>query len=83
MPKKTGFATLPPEEQRRLARLGGKAAHAQGNAHEWTTETAKRAGRLGGIAMHAKAKSAKIAAETEAQLRELEELSEASKEESK
>jgi len=30
---KRGFAALDPEKQREIARLGGKAAHAQGKAH--------------------------------------------------
>jgi uncharacterized protein len=45
---KRGFAALDPEKQREIARLGGRAAHAQGKAHEFTSEEAKAAGRKGG-----------------------------------
>jgi general stress protein YciG len=34
--------------QREIARKGGKAAHAQGHAHEFTTEEARKAGQKGG-----------------------------------
>jgi general stress protein YciG len=44
---KRGFAALDPEKQREIARLGG-AAHAQGKAHEFTSEEARVAGRKGG-----------------------------------
>jgi hypothetical protein len=39
-------------EVRRLASKGGKAAHEQGTAHEFTSDEAKAAGRLGGMASH-------------------------------
>ena len=45
---KRGFAALDPEKQREIARLGGRAAHAKGNAHEFTREEARVAGRKGG-----------------------------------
>lgn len=45
-----GFASMKPEEQRKIASKGGKAAHAKGTAHEWTSEEAKVAGRKGGQA---------------------------------
>jgi hypothetical protein len=45
---KRGFAGMDPEKQRELARRGGKAAHAQGAAHEFTSEEARRAGSKGG-----------------------------------
>lgn len=35
-------------ERSRVARLGGKAAHKAGTAHEWTPEEAVAAGRKGG-----------------------------------
>lgn len=47
MPKR-GFAALDPEKQKEIARLGGKAAHAQGKAHEFTSEEARVAGKKGG-----------------------------------
>ncbi len=48
--KKRGFASMDPQKQREIASKGGKAAHAQGTAHEWTSEEAKAAGRKGGQA---------------------------------
>lgn len=47
---KRGFGSMDPAEQRRIASLGGKAAHRRGTAHEWTVETARAAGRKGGLA---------------------------------
>lgn len=49
-----GFATMDPEKVRQLASLGGRAAHAQGTAHEFTSEEAREAGRRGGLATHGK-----------------------------
>lgn len=43
-----GFAIISPERQREIARMGGKAAHEQGKAHEWTPEEAAQAGKKGG-----------------------------------
>ncbi len=43
-----GFAAMTPEQRRAIASLGGKAAHAQGTAHQFTTEEAKIAGSKGG-----------------------------------
>ncbi len=40
------------EKQRSIASKGGKAAHAKGRAHEWSTEEAREAGRKGGAASH-------------------------------
>ena len=45
-----GFSAMTPERHREIARMGGKAAHAKGTAHEWTSEEAKEAGRKGGVA---------------------------------
>ena len=36
------------DEQREIARLGGKAAHEKGTAHQWTAEEARVAGAKGG-----------------------------------
>lgn len=52
-----GFRAMPAETQRRIASLGGRAAHSVGAAHEWTTEEAKVAGRKGGKAAHAGGKA--------------------------
>ncbi|PIR45034.1 MAG: hypothetical protein COV10_01505 [Candidatus Vogelbacteria bacterium CG10_big_fil_rev_8_21_14_0_10_51_16] len=43
-----GFAALPAWKQREIAQAGGRAAHASGRAHQFTSEEAKRAGRKGG-----------------------------------
>lgn len=53
-PKKQrrGFAAMHPDRQREIARLGGRAAHEKGTAHEFTPEQARQAGRKGGIAAH-------------------------------
>ncbi len=46
--ERRGFASMTPEKQREIARLGGRAAHEKGTAHEWTPEEAQEAGRKGG-----------------------------------
>ena len=43
-----GFASMSTEKKRELASKGGKAAHALGTAHKWTSEEAQAAGRKGG-----------------------------------
>jgi uncharacterized protein len=53
MPKsKRGFAAMPKDKQRDIARKGGVAAHKKGKAHEWNHEEARRAGKKGGKARH-------------------------------
>jgi uncharacterized protein len=47
-----GFAGMDPALVRALASRGGKAAHEQGTAHEFTSEEARAAGRKGGLASH-------------------------------
>jgi general stress protein YciG len=49
-----GFASMDPAKRRAIASKGGKAAHAQGSAHEFTPEEARIAGRKGGEAAHAR-----------------------------
>ncbi len=39
---------MSPEKKREIASKGGKAAHALGTAHKWTSEEAQAAGRKGG-----------------------------------
>ena len=46
--ERRGFASMTPEKQREIASKGGRAAHAKGTAHEWTSEEARNAGRKGG-----------------------------------
>ena len=51
-PSGRGFAGMDREKQREIASKGGRAAHAQGTAHEFTSEEAREAGRKGGEASH-------------------------------
>jgi len=46
---KQGFASMTPERRKAIASQGGRAAHAHGTAHVWTSEEAARAGRIGGL----------------------------------
>lgn len=48
--RKRGFGGMSPEKQKRIASLGGKAAHKQGVAYQWDAKAAAAAGRKGGIA---------------------------------
>jgi general stress protein YciG len=43
-----GFAAMSPEKQREIASRGGKAAHAAGTAHEFTSDEGRIAGKKGG-----------------------------------
>jgi general stress protein YciG len=52
--RRRGFAAMDRDKVREIARLGGKAAHQAGTAHEFTSEEARAAGRNGGLATHAK-----------------------------
>ncbi|WP_050466809.1 KGG domain-containing protein [Herbaspirillum chlorophenolicum] len=47
-----GFAAMDPGKQRQIASMGGKAAHAKGAAHEFTSAEAREAGRKGGLNSH-------------------------------
>lgn len=46
--QRRGFAVMKPEARRRIAAMGGRAAHAKGTAHEWTSHEAQHAGKKGG-----------------------------------
>ena len=48
---KRGLASADPETRQRVARMGGKAAHERGVAHEFTSEEARAAGKKGGQAV--------------------------------
>jgi uncharacterized protein len=48
---KRGFASMDPSKQKEIASKGGRAAHAKGTAHEFTTDEARVAGRKGGEAV--------------------------------
>jgi general stress protein YciG len=49
-----GFAAMDPQRQREIAREGGRAAHAKGTAHEFTSEEARAAGKKGGAVKRAR-----------------------------
>lgn len=46
-----GFASMDEARQRAIASEGGRAAHARGTAHEFTSAEAREAGRKGGEAV--------------------------------
>jgi general stress protein YciG len=46
--RRRGFAALDEATRKRIASLGGHAAHAKGMAHQYTAEEARLAGRKGG-----------------------------------
>lgn len=48
--KPRGFAKLSPEERKANASRAGKAAHAAGKAHKFSSEQARIAGAIGGRA---------------------------------
>ncbi len=50
-PIKRGFAAMSKKRQREISSMGGRAAHAQGKAHVFTSEEARIAGRKGGVAV--------------------------------
>ena len=58
-----GFASMDREQQREIARKGGRAAHAKGTAHEWNTEEARAAGRKGGLSSYARRREAATGSE--------------------
>ncbi len=47
-----GFAAMDRNKVSEIASKGGKAAHAAGTAHQFSTEEARAAGRKGGVAPH-------------------------------
>lgn len=48
---KRGFASMDASKQKEIASKGGRAAHAKGTAHEFTSDEARVAGRKGGEAV--------------------------------
>ncbi len=48
MPSKRGFAAMDRSKQREIASKGGRAAHQEGTAHEFSADEARVAGRKGG-----------------------------------
>ncbi len=47
-----GFASMDSSKQKEIASKGGRAAHAKGTAHEWSSDEAREAGRKGGQMSH-------------------------------
>jgi general stress protein YciG len=47
-PRGRGFASMDATKQKSIASRGGRAAHEQGTAHEFSSEEARAAGRKGG-----------------------------------
>lgn len=50
-PRARGFAAMDQRKQREIASRGGRAAHALGTAHKFSSEEARLAGRKGGEAV--------------------------------
>ena len=48
--EKRGFASMDEEKRKKIASMGGKAAHEKGTAHEFNSAEAREAGRKGGEA---------------------------------
>ncbi|HSV36996.1 MAG TPA: KGG domain-containing protein [Ramlibacter sp.] len=44
-PRLRGFAAMSPERKREIAGMGGRAAHACGRAHQFSTDEARAAGK--------------------------------------
>ena len=61
--KPRGFAAMTPEARKALASQGGKAAHQQGRAHEFTSASARIAGAKGGRVAQRNRLAAKQASE--------------------
>ncbi len=51
--KRRGFGSMDPAKHRAIASRGGKSAHAQGKAHQYTSEEARLAGLKGGLKVSA------------------------------
>jgi len=51
-PRRRGFAAMDRNRVREIASKGGKAAHAAGTAHQFSSDEARVAGRKGGMAPH-------------------------------
>src|SRR3954451_15855648 len=51
-PRRRGFAAMDRDRVREIASKGGKAAHAAGTAHQFSSDEARTAGRKGGMAPH-------------------------------
>jgi len=51
-PSRRGFAAMDRDRVKEIASKGGKAAHAAGTAHQFSSDEARNAGRKGGMAPH-------------------------------
>jgi general stress protein YciG len=60
---KRGFAAMDPAKQRAISSKGGKAAHALGVAHQFTTEEIVAAGRKGSREAHRRGKAQRFTPE--------------------
>jgi len=56
--KNRGFASMPADKRQQISSKGGKASHANGGAHEWTSEEAREAGHKGGTITHQRKRDA-------------------------
>lgn len=56
--KDRGFASMPAHKRREIASKGGRASHAKGVAHEWTSEEAREASHKGRNAAHQRKRDA-------------------------
>jgi general stress protein YciG len=55
-----GFASMNRKQKREIASMGGRAAHAKGTAHEWSSQEAREAGQKGGLARAQKRRAARV-----------------------
>lgn len=53
-----GFASMPLEQRRAIAAMGGVSAHRRGVAHQWTRDEAVKAGSKGGRSTQGKRRAA-------------------------
>lgn len=51
-PRRRGFAAMDRDRVKEIASKGGRAAHAAGTAHQFSSDEARTAGRKGGMAPH-------------------------------
>lgn len=51
-PRRRGFAAMDQARVKQIASKGGKAAHAAGTAHQFSSDEARDAGKKGGMAPH-------------------------------
>jgi general stress protein YciG len=51
MTSKKGFAGMSDDKVKEIASKGGKTAHENGTAHQFTTDEARKAGKKGGLSV--------------------------------